>query len=694
MQSAVSRSPMMSDRSTEPVHGPATDDRLDSWKEIASYLKKGVRTVQRWEQNEGLPVRRLSADRRGMVFAYRSEIDAWWTSRGASLSDSGEHEIQTPADQAPESVDGAHPSSSSVKWVWVAAACVALAALALSAWNDSPPAAPPAGGGLLASAPLTSATGVEQHPAFSADGRRIAYSSNPDGLMGFDIYVQSVQGRDAVQLTRHPAPDFHPAWSPDGRRIAFMRVDYSGGASGVYVVPTAGGAETKIADLPLDMPFAYLINASWAQSGEHLYISRILEGHAGLEIALLDAASGKAEPLSVSESLHYDLVPRLSPDGSRLAFLRASTKSYPSAIVIQPVGADGRTNGEASVIPADREMVSLDWTPDGRDLVFIGRSGGNWGLWRVDSENRRPPRPLTGPGLNVTGVAVSAAAGRLVYETEQADSNLWRLDTESGHYEQFLASTYSDREAAFSPDGARIAFLSARTGAEQVWVAGADGSEASPVTAIESGVLATPAWSPDSKRVVFARAVGKQSEIWIADVAQRSAERLLTEDGMLASPIVSRDGRSIFFSSDREGPPRIWRMPVAGGDIEPLGTEHGRYVMQSPDGRSLYYAAHDGDALVRKLDLDSGQEEAVTPALPMGAGLTVGQDGFYWMPLRKPGEPIDIRFRRFDGTGERLLARIPKLIQPGLAVSPDGRSVLYTQMDQFGSDLNIVEDFK
>ena len=77
---------MTPERSSDVGHGPATDDRLDSWKEIASYLKKGVRRVQRWEQNEGLPVRRLSSDRRGMVFAYRSEIDAWWVSRGESLS--------------------------------------------------------------------------------------------------------------------------------------------------------------------------------------------------------------------------------------------------------------------------------------------------------------------------------------------------------------------------------------------------------------------------------------------------------------------------------------------------------------------------------------------------------------------------------------------------------------------------------
>jgi tetratricopeptide (TPR) repeat protein len=60
-----------------------SSDRLDSWKEIAEYLKRGVRTAQRWEIEASLPVHRVSADR-GVVFAFRSELDAWWRSRSSA----------------------------------------------------------------------------------------------------------------------------------------------------------------------------------------------------------------------------------------------------------------------------------------------------------------------------------------------------------------------------------------------------------------------------------------------------------------------------------------------------------------------------------------------------------------------------------------------------------------------------------
>jgi TolB-like protein/Flp pilus assembly protein TadD len=61
-----------------PADDRHADDRLDSWKEIAAYLRKEVRTVQRWEKSSDLPVRRLAHAKMGTVFAYKSDLDAWW----------------------------------------------------------------------------------------------------------------------------------------------------------------------------------------------------------------------------------------------------------------------------------------------------------------------------------------------------------------------------------------------------------------------------------------------------------------------------------------------------------------------------------------------------------------------------------------------------------------------------------------
>jgi TolB-like protein len=54
------------------------DDRLESWKKIAAYLKRDVRTVQRWEETNGMPVHRHQRPHRPLPYAYKQELDAWW----------------------------------------------------------------------------------------------------------------------------------------------------------------------------------------------------------------------------------------------------------------------------------------------------------------------------------------------------------------------------------------------------------------------------------------------------------------------------------------------------------------------------------------------------------------------------------------------------------------------------------------
>lgn len=64
--------------------------RLESWKEIAAYLRRGVRTVQRWERTEGLPVHRHHHDKRGTVYAFRHEIDVWLENRKEAAAPAAE----------------------------------------------------------------------------------------------------------------------------------------------------------------------------------------------------------------------------------------------------------------------------------------------------------------------------------------------------------------------------------------------------------------------------------------------------------------------------------------------------------------------------------------------------------------------------------------------------------------------------
>jgi tetratricopeptide (TPR) repeat protein len=89
-------------------YNPRVVDRLESWKEIAAYLNRSERTVRRWEAHEGLPVHRLQHDKRGSVYAYAPELDAWRDSRQQLV-------FATPSD-VPAPVESARRRV----WRWVA----------------------------------------------------------------------------------------------------------------------------------------------------------------------------------------------------------------------------------------------------------------------------------------------------------------------------------------------------------------------------------------------------------------------------------------------------------------------------------------------------------------------------------------------------------------------------------------------
>jgi tetratricopeptide (TPR) repeat protein len=124
--------------------------RLDSWKEIASYLRRSVRSVQRWEAEEGLPVHRHQHEKRGTVYAFSSELDAWWKERGAVLGEqNGAVEPDVPAvepvekeaEPTPELVPPALPRTSRLA-AW-AAAVLTVGVVAWLSRNGSRPVAGP-----------------------------------------------------------------------------------------------------------------------------------------------------------------------------------------------------------------------------------------------------------------------------------------------------------------------------------------------------------------------------------------------------------------------------------------------------------------------------------------------------------------------------------------------------------------------
>jgi dipeptidyl aminopeptidase/acylaminoacyl peptidase/predicted DNA-binding transcriptional regulator AlpA len=251
------------------------DDRLESWKEIANYIGKGVRTVVRWEKAEGLPVHRHLHERRSSVFAFKSEIDAWWHSRGSTL------DVEPSADRS----IATSKYRSLGRWGALLALLLATVLVAWRLWpsrvttRDTP----------LQFQPLTSYTGNQYSPSFSPDGSHFAFAWDEDARGNMDIFIQAIGSSKPKRLTSHPWPEFSPAWSPEGTRIAFLRRS-PGFDVELLSIPSLGGPERKLADLR-EAHFMDAAQLSWSPDGKWLaFADRSDEGDG---IYLLGPKAGK-----------------------------------------------------------------------------------------------------------------------------------------------------------------------------------------------------------------------------------------------------------------------------------------------------------------------------------------------------------------------------------------------------------------
>ncbi len=127
-------------------HGPG--QRLESWKEIAAYLRRDVRTVQRWEQTDALPIHRHQRAHRPIPYAYTAELDAWWTGRS-------NEEASAKSPVSPSQPRRRRPLVLAVAMLASAALAIAAAVWSVGAPTSSPASVAPAAPGLSGSDGVT-----------------------------------------------------------------------------------------------------------------------------------------------------------------------------------------------------------------------------------------------------------------------------------------------------------------------------------------------------------------------------------------------------------------------------------------------------------------------------------------------------------------------------------------------------------
>ena len=314
-------------------------------------------------------------------------------------------------------------------------------------------------------------------------------------------------------------------------------------------------------------------------------------------------ADGSAPARALTLGRRTDTAPRWSPDGRSLAFLsdRAAVfQAGGAADRAAPVEVPKEGGTQAWLLPMDggearqvsrlpRDVTDITWSPDGRSLCVVSAS-------LTDSAPpRRSPEAMPEPDIR--------QIDRLMYElngagfTYDRPGQLWRLDLGSGAARRLTSGPADDGQPRWSPDGSRIAFVSARhrdadlTWRQDVYVVGADGGRVERLTAGRGEqFFDAPTWSPDGEWIAVvghrnpAKAASR-GDVWrFRSRPGEQGENLTGEADLFADAAMnsdllgaggsaihwSGDGRWITFTAPVDGSYELWRVEVESRHLERL----------------------------------------------------------------------------------------------------------------------------
>jgi tricorn protease len=446
----------------------------------------------------------------------------------------------------------------------------------------------------------------EINPRFSPDGNWIAFSSNRAG--NYDVYVISAHGGTPRQLTFNSADDMVIDWTPDGRKILFTSSRGLGvfpGVTTLFEISVDGGMEEPV-------PTDWGSWGSFSPDGSKLAFSRHpgvwsrqhYRGSYAVDLWLMDVGSKKFTKLSTDDYAGNYFWPMYGHNGE-IYFVadrlpNEKNIKYGGPEVMKSVNNIWRISerGGTPVQVTHHTSGNLYFpsiSADGKTIVYEE----GFGLWKLDlatgksaqihidikSDSKDNDLELRTFQNEAQGFSLSPSGRRAAIVTH---GEIFTIATDRGEVQRVTETPWREELPQWSPDGRLIAFVSDRTGREEVWVADELGGSLKKISDADCD-KSSLVWAPDSKSLLWS---GSDHALRRVDIATGKTDTLASSDtGPIGSPQFSPDGKWVSYS--KQDPllrAHVYVKPLDGGAEHMIGSDEflvANGAKWTPDGKKL-----------------------------------------------------------------------------------------------------------
>ncbi len=617
---------------------------LESWKEIAAYLKRDVRTVKRWEKAEALPVRRHLHQARSSVYAYPSELEAWKAAR------------QPGFDQAPLAMPWRRPLPA---LGFAVTLLLALISVASGPILTPPGALAQESGGMVAR--QVWAPAADTHGAPSSDGRYFPFTDWETG----DLAIRDLTTGENRRLTNKgswfESGEFaHGAIpSPDAQRLAYGWFN----RDLFYELRVIGSDGSSPRVLYRNEEVAFIGPVAWSPDGKRVLAS-LTRINGATQIAWVSVADGSLQVLKTMD-WRYPFKVSLSPDGLTIAYDFPPQENSPQRDIFL-LAADG--SREAPLVQHSANDFLLGWTPDGERLLFASNRTGSLCIWAVQVAEGKPQG---NPQM------VKKDVGRILPLGFTQDGAFFYAQ-QSGMNDVYVAEVEPATGTPLSPPAM--------------------------VTERFVGSTSMPAWSSDGEYLAYVSqpnphfSTGLDARVIIRSVETGEEREFWPRFNEITHLSWSPDGHELLltgYDKNRLYYASLYRMDVRTGEITPIvRTSYQamyRWGIYAPDGKRIFYRRSDlaakSDRILMR-DLQTGQEKelyrVVLPSYLVGLALSPDGRRLAFFEGDQKGQAETLRVMPAEGGEPRKLLSVQKpewFVRQLLAWTPDARHILFGKHD-------------